>query len=160
MEVRHIDKRHNKTCLLYHIVCPAKYRKAVFTKGVEASLKGVCKGISDRYEIGILELGVDSDHVHFLVQGVPSEPVSKIVQTIKGITSRELRRRHPEIKKHLWGGNLWTSGYYANTVGLAGNVTQIREYVEKQGLVYRKIYREEGQLTLNISIRGGDTSDF
>jgi len=64
-----------------------------------------------------MEIGNDEDHVHFLVQGIPKMPVSRIVQIIKSITARELFSKHPEIKKVLWGGNLWTSGFYANTVG-------------------------------------------
>lgn len=60
-------------------------------------------------------------------------PVSQIVRAIKSITARELFRLHPEIKQLLWGGNFWTSGYYANTVGQYGNMEVIRKYVENQG---------------------------
>ncbi len=66
----HIIKRHNKTLLLYHIVCPAKYRKKIFTKEVEETLKQVCIGISERYEMNFVEIGADKDHVHFLVQSI------------------------------------------------------------------------------------------
>jgi len=62
---------------------------------------------------------------------------------IKSITARELYKRHPEIKKQLWGGNIWTSGYYANTVGQYGNEKVIREYVQKQGNEYKQIYRSQ-----------------
>ena len=73
----HISKResHNKTLLLYHLVFPAKYRRKVFTKEVEESLKEVCVGISERYEIRFVEIGMEEDHVHFLVQGIPTMPV-------------------------------------------------------------------------------------
>ena len=89
-----------------------------------------------------MQIGTDDDHVHFLIQSVPAMPVSKIAQTIKGITARELFQQHKEIKKQLWGGNLWTSG----TVGQYGNKDAIAKYVKNQGKVYNKIY--EGQLTL------------
>jgi REP element-mobilizing transposase RayT len=69
-----------------------------------------------------------------------------IVQAIKSITAREIFRRHPEVKKMLWGGRFWTSGYYMNTVGHYGNEKVIKEYVQKQGGSYRQIHR--GQLTL------------
>ena len=65
MEDRHINKSHNKSLLLYHIVCPAKYRRKVFSKDVEKTLKQVCKGISLRYEIHFIEIGTDEDHVQF-----------------------------------------------------------------------------------------------
>jgi REP element-mobilizing transposase RayT len=61
-----IHKRHNVTVLLYHLVCPAKYRRAVFTPEVERELKAVCEEIELRYEIEFLEIGADQDHVHFL----------------------------------------------------------------------------------------------
>ena len=67
----HILKRHNKTLLLYHIVCPMKYRKNAITKEIGESLKEICLQISDRYEIHFVEIGYESNHVHFLVQSVP-----------------------------------------------------------------------------------------
>jgi len=139
----HVIKSHNKTLLLYHLVFPAKYRRKIFSEEVEKTLKEICIGISERYEIRFIEIGTDKDHVHFLVQGVPSQAITKIVMEIKSITARELYKRHPEIKKQLWGGNIWTSGYYANTVGQYGNEKVIKEYVQKQGNEYKQIYRSQ-----------------
>ncbi|MBU0975991.1 IS200/IS605 family transposase [Patescibacteria group bacterium] len=67
----HIYKRHSRSLLLYHVVCPAKYRRKVFTEDVAETLKNVCIGIDKRYEIHFVEIRVDEDHVHFLVQSVP-----------------------------------------------------------------------------------------
>jgi len=142
----HIFKRHSKTLLLYHIVCPAKYRRKVFTEAVENTLKEVCMGISERHEIHFVEIGADEDHVHFLVQSVPMMSPTAIVQIIKSLTAREIFRVHAEVKKMLWGGRFWTSGYYANTVGQYGNEKVIKEYVQKQGRTYHQIHR--GQLAL------------
>ncbi len=139
----HILKRHNKSLLLYHIVCPSKYRKKIFIDEVEKTLKEVCIEISKRYEITFVEIGNDEDHVHYLVQGVPIESPKAIVQTIKSITAREIFRLHPEVKKMLWGGQIWTSGYYINTVGQYGNEKVIREYVENQGRQYKQIHRSQ-----------------
>ena len=139
----HILKRHNKSLLLYHIVCPSKYRRKIFIDEVEKTLKEVCIEISKRYEITFIEIGNDEDHVHYLVQGVPIESPKAIVQTIKSITAREIFRVHPEVKKMLWGGQIWTSGYYINTVGQYGNEKVIREYVENQGRQYKQIHRSQ-----------------
>ena len=139
----HVIKRHNKRLLLYHLVCPAKYRRDIFSEGVERSLKEVCVGISQRYEIHFVEVGTDEDHVHFLIQSVPMMSVTRIVTIVKSITARELFRLHPEIKRTLWGGNLWTSGYYANTVGAYGNERVIQEYVQSQGGKYKQIMRQQ-----------------
>ena len=117
----HILKRHNKTLLLYHMVCSAKYRKKVFTEEVEYILKEVCMGIGERHEMHFVEIGADEDHVHFLIQSVPILSPQRIVQIVKSITAKEIFRLHPEVKKKLWGGKFWTSGYYANTVGQYGN---------------------------------------
>lgn len=100
----HIYKRHNKSLLLYHLVFPMKYRREVLTKEIGESLKIICIGISERYEIQFVEIGYESDHVHFLVQSVPSISVSKLVTLIKSLSARELFKIHPEIKKILWGG--------------------------------------------------------
>ena len=139
----HILKRHNKSLLLYHIVCPSKYRRKVFIDEVEKTLKEVCIEISKRYEITFIEIGNDEDHVHYLVQGVPIQSPKAIVQTIKSITAREIFRIHPEVKKMLWGGQIWTSGYYINTVVKYGNEKVIREYVENQGMQYKQIHRSQ-----------------
>ena len=129
--------------MLYHIVCPSKYRRKIFIDEVEKTLKEVCIEISKRYEITFIEIGNDEDHVHYLVQGVPIQSPRAIVQTIKSITAREIFRLHPEVKKMLWGGQIWTSGYYINTVGQYGNEKVIREYVENQGRQYKQIHRSQ-----------------
>ena len=146
MEDTHISKSHNKSLLLYHLVCPAKYRRDVFTSEVEITLKEVCAGISDRYEIYFLEIGSDVDHVHFLIQSVPTYSPKKVVQTIKSITAIQIFERHPEVKSKLWGGKFWTSGYYINTVGQYGNSEVIKKYVQNQGKKYQQIH--QGQLGL------------
>ena len=129
----HINKRHNKTLLLYHLVFPVKYRRKVISNEVSQTIKETCIEISDRFEINFLEIGVDDDHVHFLVQSVPTLSVEKIVRTIKSILARIILFNHSEIKEELWGGSFWTSGYYANTVGQYGNEETIKRYVENQG---------------------------
>ena len=144
----HIYKRHNKTLLLYHIVCPLKYRKGVITTEIGESLKDICMSISERYEIHFVEIGYETDHVHFLTQSVPRISVSEIARTIKSITAKQIFQLHPEIEAKLWGGNFWTSGYYVNTVGQYANEEVIKKYVENQGKIkeYKKVYK--GQLTL------------
>ena len=145
----HIYKSHNKTLLLYHLVFPLKYREKVITEEIGEGLKEICIEISERYEINFVEIGYEEDHVHFLIQSVPSNSVEKMIRAIKSITAKELFKRFLEIKQKLWGGNFWTSGYYANTVGQYANEEAIRKYVENQGKpkeMYKKIY--SNQLTL------------
>ncbi len=139
----HIHKRHNKTLLLYHLVFPVKYRCKVISVTVSKTIKDICIQISDRYEINFIEIGTDEDHVHFLIQSIPTFSVDKIVRTVKSLIARMVMSKHPEIKKELWGGSFWTSGYYANTVGQYGNEQVIKHYVENQGKKYTQIYNEQ-----------------
>ena len=132
----HVLKRHNKTLLMYHLILPLKYRRKAITASVGKTLKAICLGIEERYEIFFLEIGYEEDHVHFLVQSVPANCVDEIIRVVKSITAKELFKHHPEVKKKLWGGKFWTSGYYANTVGQYGNEDLIRKYVEDQGKTY------------------------
>ena len=135
------------TVLLYHLVFPAKYRRVVFDKQVDAVLKDVCLEIENRYQIKFLEIGTDSDHVHFLVQSVPTYAVTKIVTTVKSLTAREIFKRCPEVKKELWGGEFWTDGYFASTVGKHGNEDTIGKYVKSQGGTYHTLH-VDNQLVL------------
>ena len=131
---------------MYHIVCPAKYRRTVITEEVDSKLREVCLGIEARYEIKFLEIGSEKDHVHFLVQSVPSYSPTKIIRTIKSITARKILESNPEVKKELWGGNFWTDGYYVGTVGEHGNEEVIGEYIRNQGRDmkgYKKIHDEK-----------------
>jgi len=137
----YIHKSHNVSVLLYHFVCPAKYRRKVFTDTVDAALREVCLEISERYEINFIEIGSDIDHVHFLIQSVPTLSPTRIITILKSITAREIFKRCPEVKKQLWGGNLWTSGYFVSTVGKHGNEKVIENYVKNQGKDYKQIHR-------------------
>jgi len=128
-----IRKSHNVSILVYHFVCPAKYRRAVIDEKVDQVLKAVCLEIAQRYQIEFLEIGTDKDHVHFLVQSVPSYSPTKIVTIIKSFTAREVFARVPSVKKQLWGGEFWTDGYYVGTVGRHATEETIREYVKNQG---------------------------
>ena len=144
----HIFKRHNKTLLMYHLVFPLKYRKSVIDEEIGEGLKQICIEISQRYEVHFMEIGYESNHVHFLVQSVPSYSVSKMITMLKSITAKQLFKRYPEIKAKLWGGKFWTSGFYANTVGQYSNEEVIKAYVKNQGMEkeYKKIHSD--QLTL------------
>ena len=137
-------KSHNVSVLMYHFVCPAKYRRVVIDEEVDRVIKETCEEISKRYEIDFLEIGTDKDHVHFLVQSVPTYSPKKIIQIIKSITEREVFAKCPQVKKKLWGGEFWTDGYYVATVGEHGNEEVIGKYVRNQGKEseYKKLYKK------------------
>ena len=98
------------------------------------SLHAICKEIEERYEIEFEQVGIDTNHVHYLVSSVPKFSPSQLIRTIKSIIARELFKRHPDLKKELWGGALWTEGFFVSTVGEHGNKDVIRAYIKKQGV--------------------------
>ena len=143
MKSTYIRKSHNVSLLLYHIVCPIKYRKAIIDDKIDLYLKDVCLEISKRYEILFIEIGTDEDHVHFLIQSVPMYSVKKIVQTVKSITAKKVFKKFPNLKIDvLWGGEFWTDGYFCSTVGAHGNLDMIANYVKNQGLPEKNNYKK------------------
>ena len=150
MESRYIHKAHDVSVLMYHVVCAAKYRRVVMSEEVDVALKNACMEIEKRWEIYFLEIGVDRDHAHFLVQSVPAYSPTKIVQTLKSVTAREVFAKAPEVKRKLWGGEFWGKGYFVNTVGQHGSEKVIAEYVKRQGdgKDYRQLHK--GQIELKF----------
>jgi len=87
--------------------------------------------------------------IHFLVQSIPKFSSTKIITITKSITAKQMFKRHPEVKKDLWGGEFWADGYFVSSVGQHGNEKSIQDYVKKQGKPdnpYKKLLKQ--QLTL------------
>src|SRR4030067_1782421 len=118
----------------YHFVFCIKYRKDLFleSKYVE-SFKRVCKGLEERYSMKFETIGFDEDHVHFMLQSVMKYSPSQLFRLIKSVTAIQLFEEHPDLKKELWGGEFWSDGGYAGTVGEGINAEIIRNYIKNQG---------------------------
>ena len=146
----YLHKSHNVSVLLYHLVCPAKYRSVVFSKEVDQELKNICLEISKRYSIYFLEIGTDNDHAHFLIQSVPTYSPTQIARIVKSITAREIFRRRPEVKEQLWRGEFWSNGYFINTVGKHQSETAISRYVKNQGKQeeYKTLHKDQIKLDI------------
>ena len=141
-----VKRSHSASELVYHLVCPIKYRRKIFTSENEPTLKAIALELEKRHEIKFLEIGIDKDHVHFLFQSIPAKAPATLANTVKGTIARQFFLAHPEVKVFLWGGNLWTAGYYINTVGNA-NMSIIKNYVQNQGLPE---YTQLHQATLTL----------
>ena len=130
---------------MYHFVFVAKYRRLVITEEVDKVLQQVCIEISKRYEIRFLEIGAEVDHVHFLIQSVPSISPTRIVTVLKSITAREIFSKVPTVKEKLWGGEFWTDDYFVSTVGAQANEDVIRHYIKNQGKhgQYKQLHKQE-----------------
>ena len=117
----------------YHLVFPVKYRKALLNKEAVASIASTLKEIELRYYLTIEQAGDDKDHIHLLVSFHPKYSIGEMVRKLKSITARELFKALPQLKKELWGGEFWTDGYYASTVGTGGSWSVVEHYVKNQG---------------------------
>ena len=139
-----IRKSHNVSILMYHFVFVANYRRLVIDDEVDRVLKQICIELSKRYEIRFLEIGTERDHVHFLIQSVPTYSPMRIVTKVKSITASEIFSEVPTVKKQLWGGEFWTDGYFVSTVGEHANEDVIREYIKNQGKQssYKQLYKQ------------------
>ena len=150
MESRYIHKSHNVSVLMYHLVCAAKYRRVVMSAQVDEVLRGACVEIQKRWEIEFLEIGLDRDHVHFLIQSVPTYSPTRIVTTVKSTIAREVLAKAPEVKEKLWGGEFWGEGYFVNTVGQHGSESVIAAYVARQGEGANYQVLHKGQMDLGL----------
>ena len=130
---KHIRKSHNVTMLLYHLVFPVKYRKEIFvTPRIKEWLIRCCHEQVSNYEIYFDTIWVDWDHVHFLVQSVPTQSVTQIVTKIKSFTAKVLLWYKLELEWKLRWWEIRTDWYYANTVGAVAWYKTIQNYVVNQ----------------------------
>jgi putative transposase len=115
-----------------HLVFVTKYRKKVFTQQVMRELKLIFGSVCKDFEASLVEFDGEKDHVHLLVNYPPKTSISKLVNSLKGVSSRLLRNKgYPTIQKALWGKNLWSPSYFAGSCGGAP-ISIIRQYIESQ----------------------------
>ena len=110
-----------------------KYRKNILNNEILNFLKNVCSEIGERYCFEFDAIGCDGDHVHLFIGSEPKYAPSRVMQIIKSITARKIFKEYPEIRKQLWGGELWSDGGYIGTVGDGTTSDVIKNYVENQG---------------------------
>lgn len=107
------------------------------------------KGITERYDIIIDEIGFDRNHIHIFCGSNPSTSPMQIITIIKSITARKVFECFPEIKeKELWGGEFWSDGKYIETIGSAANEEVIRRYIRNQSMDESEVERITGQMRL------------
>jgi putative transposase len=115
-----------------HLVFVTKYRRRVFTQQVMRELKLIFNSVCKDFEGTLAEFDGEEDHVHLLVEYPPKIAVSKLVNSLKGVSSRLLRNKgYPSIEKALWGKSLWSPSYFAGSCGGA-SISIIKQYIESQ----------------------------
>ena len=123
--------RHCVFNLQVHLVFVTKYRRKVFTQGILDAMRGIFEDVCRDFQAELVEFDGAEDHVHLLVRYPPKMAVSKLVNSLKGISSRHWRRRFPELEKRYWKGRLWSPSYFAGSCGGAP-ISLIRQYIEQQ----------------------------
>jgi putative transposase len=118
--------------LKYHLVWIPKYRKKVLDGEIREYLKEVLEKIAEEYEFEIDTIGVMEDHVHIFVGAPPRYSPAQMVQIMKSISAREVFKKYPKLRKQLWGGELWSDGYFVRSVGDRVIADVIRKYIEYQ----------------------------
>lgn len=127
--------RRGRTCVFLlhvHLVFVTKYRRRVFTKTVLNHLERIFSGICDDFEATLVEFDGEEDHVHLLVNYPPTVSISRMVNSLKGVSSRLIRKKnYPSVKKALWGKSLWSPSYFAGSCGGAP-LALIAQYIQQQ----------------------------
>lgn len=115
-----------------HLVFTTKYRRAVFTDALLSTCEKAMRGVCVDFGATLTEFNGEGNHVHLLVQYPPTVQLSRLVNSLKGVSSRVLRRDHPaQVRTMLWGEHFWSPSYFAGSVGGAP-LSVVQDYIEKQ----------------------------
>ena len=128
------DIRHGRHCVFkmhVHLVFVAKYRRKVFDGDAIDRLRIIFAKTCSDFEAHLIEMDGEDDHAHLLVEYPPKVAVSNLVNSLKGVSSRLLRKERPDIQKHYWRGVLWSPSYFASSCGGAP-ISIVQQYIEQQ----------------------------
>jgi putative transposase len=124
--------RHCVFVLHAHLVFVTKYRHKVFTDAHLTRLEEIMRGVCADFEVELAEFNGESEHVHLLVNFPPKVALSKLVNSLKGVSSRRMRQEFPNLARHYYRANkLWSGSYFAGSVGGAP-ISVLRQYIEHQ----------------------------
>jgi len=126
--------RHGRHCVFkmhVHLVFVAKYRRKVFDGDAIDRMRRMFGKVCEDMEASLVEMDGEDNHVHLLVEYPPKLAVSVLVNSLKGVSSRLLRKERPDLKKRYWKNVLWSPSYSASSCGGAP-ISIIKQYIEQQ----------------------------
>jgi putative transposase len=123
--------RHCVFVMHVHLVFVTKYRRAVFQHHHLDTLEETFRSVCADFEAELVEFNGEDDHVHLLVAYPPKVAVARLVNSLKGVSSRVMRRDHPDLHRRFWAGHLWSPSYFAGSVGGAP-IEALRRYIRDQ----------------------------
>lgn len=115
----------------YHIVWCVKYRCKILNNNIEPSFISILKNIASNNNITIQEINCNLDHVHLLIECTPQHYIPNIIKGLKGVSSRLLLKKYPQLKQQLWKGHLWNPSYFIATIS-ENTEEQIKNYIKSQ----------------------------
>lgn len=128
------DIRHGRHCVFklhVHLVFVAKYRGKVFDGDAIHRLRTIFTKVCTDFEAQLIEMDGEDDYVHLLVEYLPKVAISNLVNSLKGVSSRLLRKERPDIQQRYWKGALWSPSYFASS-GEGAPLSLMRQYIEQQ----------------------------
>ena len=128
------DLRSGRHCVFnlhVHLVFVTKYRKKIFSKRVLKRLSYVFSSVCSDFEAILEEFDGENDHVHLLITYPPKVSISKLVNSLKGVSSRRIRQEFLQIRKYYWKGQFWSPSYFAGSCGDV-SLDVIQKYIENQ----------------------------
>lgn len=133
MQYELLSTRYAKYLLHSHLVFTPKYRKKIFTKAHFALMRTVFENVCSKFDAKLIEFDGEADHVHLLVLYPPRVSIASLVNSLKGVSSRALRKKFKIFKQSYWGASvaLWSRSYFAASVGGAP-IEILRQYIEQQ----------------------------
>ena len=124
--------RHCVFILHAHLVFVTKYRHKVFTSAQLGRMEEIMRAVCADFGTELAEFNGEADHVHLLVNFPPTVAISRLVNSLKGVSSRRMRQEFPDLVRHYWRAKrLWSGSYFAGSVGGAP-ISVLRQYIEQQ----------------------------
>lgn len=123
--------RHCVSALHAHLVFVTKCQGKVFNDDMLNRLNVILAETCQDFEVNLTVFNGETDHVHLLVEYPPKVQLSKLINSLKGVSSRLMRREYPEIHRYLWKGALWSPSYFAGSCG-GSSLEVLTKYIEQQ----------------------------
>jgi putative transposase len=124
--------RHCVFILHVHLVFVTKYRHQVFSSRHLERMEQVMRDVCADFGCELAEFNGETEHVHLLVNFPPTVAISRLVNSLKGVSSRRLRQEFPDLRRHYWRAKrLWSGSYFAGSVGGAP-ISVLRQYIDQQ----------------------------
>ncbi|MGW1753912.1 IS200/IS605 family transposase [Streptomyces mirabilis] len=124
--------RHVLHSVHVHLVLVTRYRRNAFTVTTLTRCEEVMREVCTNFEAELKQFNGEQDLVHLLVHYPPKVQLSKLVNSLKGVSSRRLRQEYDShVRKYLWGGHFWSGSYFAGSCDGAP-LTAVRQYIDNQ----------------------------